>query len=103
MPDDFDLDAFEADLKETLKTNGDILRGKYAKQINQLLGLSRVEIDAITPGTTDLKKYDELIVVVKEATRVNLAQAELKRQIEKLGSVAVKIAKKVPTLAAILA
>ena len=102
MPDTFDEAAFEADLKATLKQSGDIFRGKYAAELNKLLGLSRKEIDKISPGITDLQKYDELITVVKEASRVNLAQAALKRQIKKLGAVAVQIANRVPSLAKIL-
>ena len=49
----------------------------------------------------DLQKYDELITVVREASRVNLEQAALKAQIIKLGETAVTIAKRVPTLAAL--
>jgi hypothetical protein len=41
--------------------------------------------------------------VVKEASRVNLAQGQLKRQIFKLGALGLTIAKRVPSLAAILA
>jgi hypothetical protein len=37
--------------------------------------------------------------VVKEASRVNLQQALLKKQIMKLGEVGIQIAKKVPSLA----
>lgn len=102
MSDEFDLDGFTADLDATLERGRVAFRGKYKDQLNQLAGLSRAEIDAITPDLTDLQKYDELITVVKEASRVNLAQAELKHQIEKLGAVAVQIAKRVPSLAALL-
>ena len=101
MPNEFDLDAFEEDLDATLKRGRDAFKGKYRKELSLLAGLSRAEVDAITPGTTDLRKYDELITVVKEASRVNLTQAQLKRQIEKLGSVAIEIAKRVPSLAAL--
>jgi hypothetical protein len=98
MSNGFDLDAFEADLDETLRQGREAFRGKYALELDELAGLSRAEIDAITPGITDLQKYDELITVVKEASRVNLAQAQLKQQIERLGSVAVSIARHVPSL-----
>lgn len=101
MSNGFDLGAFEKDLDETLARGREAFEGLYKDELNALAGLSRAEIDAITPDTTDLQKYDELITVVKEASRVNLAQANLKRQIEKLGSVAVDIAKKVPSLAAL--
>ena len=72
---------------------------KYADEIDGLLGLSREEIDAITPGTTDLETYDKLIAVVKDASKKNVSQAELKDRIEFLGGVAVEIAKKAGSLA----
>lgn len=101
MSNGFDLSAFEADLDATLERGREAFRGKYKQQLDELAGLSRAEIDAITPDITDLQKYDELITVVKEASRVNLAQAQLKERIERLGAVAVTIAKRVPSLAGI--
>jgi hypothetical protein len=77
--------------------------GKYEEQINGLLGLSREEIDAVTPDGTDLEIYAQLIEVVKDASRRNLAQAELKARIKELGDVAIKIAKKTSAFAALLA
>ena len=73
--------------------------GKYKNEVNDLLSLSKSDIDAITPDTTDLEIYNALVEVVKEASRRNLAQAELKSRIEQLGDVSVKIAKRVPSLA----
>jgi hypothetical protein len=102
MKDTFDLDAFENDLDDTIRRGREAFSGKYSKQLNDLAGLARSDIDAIAPGITDLQKYDELISVVKEASRANLAQAELKNQIQKLGDIAVTIAKRVPSLAAFL-
>ncbi len=101
MTYEFDLEAFEADLDKTLERGREAFRGIYKNELNELAGLSRADIDEITPDMTDLQKYDELIIVVKEASRVNLQQAQLKQQIEKLGTVAVTIAKRVPSLAAI--
>ena len=101
MSYEFDLEGFNADLKETLARGREAFKGKYKNELNELAGLSRAEIDKITPDLTDLQKYDELITVVKEASRVNLSQAELKNNIEKLGNVAIKIAKLVPSLAGI--
>lgn len=102
MADEFDSRAFERRLKQQLKASREAFDGEYKDELAQLAGLSREEIDKITPGTTDLQKYDELIVLVKEASRVNLSQAALIERIKKLGSVAVSIAKKVPALAAAL-
>ena len=99
MSNEFDLEAFDADLDATIERGRLAFKGKYKNELNELAGLSREEIDAITPDLTDLQKYDELITVVKEASRVNLAEAQLKQKIEKLGAVAVKIAKRVPSLA----
>jgi hypothetical protein len=99
----FDLAEFERALDDALKKGNEAFRGKYRRELDELAGLSRVEIDAISPGITDLETYDRLITVVKEASRVNLAQADLKKQIEKLGDIAVKIAKRVPAFATILA
>ncbi len=100
---EFDLDGFEEDLGNTLRKSREAFVGKYKDALNDLSGLSKDEIDAISLGDIDLQKYDELISVVKEASRVNLQQAELKNQIIKLGGVAVEVAKRVPKLAAILA
>ena len=101
MSYEFDLEGFNAELQETLARGREAFKGKYKKELNELAGLSRADIDQITPDLTDLQKYDELITVVKEASRVNLAQAELKNNIEKLGTVAKKVAKLVPSLAKI--
>lgn len=99
---EFDLEGFEEDLEATLENGRKAFVGTYKDELNALSGLSKEEIDAISPGITDLQKYDELITVVKEASRVNLEQAALKAQIVKLGNIAITIAKRVPTLAAIL-
>ena len=99
---EFDLDGFEADLDITLANGRKAFTGIYKDELNALSGLSKEEVDAISPGITDLQKYDELITVVKEASRVNLEQAALKAQIIKLGNIAVTIAKRIPALAAIL-
>jgi hypothetical protein len=99
---EFDLEGFESDLDATLTNSRKAFEGRYKDELNALTGLSKDEIDSITHGITDLQKYDELITVVKEASRVNLEQAALKAQIIKLGDVAVTIASRIPSLAAIL-
>jgi hypothetical protein len=76
--------------------------GLYKNELNQLVGLSKEEIDSITPETTDLKTYAVLIKVVEQASKENLSQAQLMENINALGDVAVKIAKKVPQFAALL-
>lgn len=76
--------------------------GKYQEELNLLTGLSRKEIDLITPDTQDLKIYSILIKIVEEASKENLSQAELINNIKKLGKIGIKIAKKVPQLASLL-
>jgi hypothetical protein len=93
------LKDLDQELREILRKNHDAFVGKYAKEIDELLGLSSTEIDAIVPGITDLEIYDQLMTIVKEASRRNLAQAELKARIEALGDIAITIAKKSATLA----
>tara|TARA_R110002050_G_scaffold135508_4_gene258214 strand:- start:90 stop:374 length:285 start_codon:yes stop_codon:yes gene_type:complete len=76
--------------------------GKYKMELNELAGLSKEEIDAVAPGTTDLKMYLILTQVVEQASKNNLSQAQLVEDIKELGELAVKIARKVPRLAALL-
>ena len=76
--------------------------GLYQKELNDLMGFSRAEIDAIIPGTTDLQTYSVLIKVVESASKENMSQAELIDHIKSLGDVAIKIAKKIPSFAALL-
>lgn len=80
----------------------DAFNGKYKDQLNELMGLSKSEIDSLTPDTTDMSTYSKLIKVVEQASKDNIAQADLITNIKSLGDLAVKIAKKVPALAAIL-
>ena len=90
--------AFRKRLEERAKVNRQAFDGIYKDDIEGLLGLSREEIDRITPDTTDLETYDQLITVVKEASAANIAQAELKNRIMELGGIAVNIAKRIPKL-----
>lgn len=93
-------EEFKARLRQKMTENREAFEGEYKDELQALMGLSKSEIDAITPGTTDIETYDALITIVKEASRVNLAQAQLKQRIEELGAVAIKIAEKVPGLLA---
>ena len=96
-----DIDAYRKKLKERARINRLAFEGQYKEEIQGLLGLSREELDQITPDTTDIEVYDQLITVVKEASAANIAQAELKNRIMELGKVAISIAKHVPKLAAL--
>ena len=94
-----DMAAYREKLRQRAEENKKSFNGEYREQIEGLLGLSREEIDRITPGTADLETYDQLITIVKEASASNLHQAELRQQIEKLGEIGIQIAQKVPELA----
>ena len=94
-----DIEAFRKKLKKRAEENRIAFEGQYKDEINGLLGLSREEIDSITPDTTDLEVYDQLITVVKEASAANISQAELKERIMELGEVAISISKHVSKLA----
>jgi hypothetical protein len=93
------LEAWRKKVQGELKKADEAFKGDYAVELNQLLGLSSDEIDRITPDTTDLQVYHQLITVVEEASRQNIQQAMLRSQIEALGQTAVEIAKKAPKLA----
>jgi len=94
-----DMATFKKDLKKDLAAGRKIFEGKYSVEVNELLGLSRTEIDEITPDAVDLQVYDQLITVVKLASRHNLSQAQLADNIKTLGTVAVSIAKKCGSIA----
>ena len=76
--------------------------GIYKNELEQLTGLSKAEIDLITPGTEDLRVYSVLIKVVEKASKENLTQAQLIGDIKELGAIGIKIAKKVPQFAGLL-
>lgn len=76
--------------------------GQYKDELNNLYGLSKDEIDSIMPGTADLQMYAVLIKVVEDASKKNLSQAQLIKNIKDLGDLAVKIAKKIPDFAKLL-
>ena len=102
MADNFDQEEFQRRLKEQLETSRIAFDGIYKEELIQLSGLSRTQIDKITGGPIDLQKYDELIAVIKEASKANLDQANLVAEIRKLGHIAVTIAKKIPAFSALL-
>lgn len=96
------IDEFKLRMKQKMAENRQAFEGTYKDQVHDLMGLSKSEIDLITPDSTDMEVYDQLITVVKEASRLNLSQAQLKLRIEELGTVALRIAGKVPSLTALI-
>ena len=91
-------EEYRKKLKERAERNRKAFKGQYKDELNKLMGLSKKEIDEITPDTTDLEIYAQLISIVKEASAENISQAELKANIIALGEVGIKIAKKIPAL-----
>jgi hypothetical protein len=75
---------FRRRVRIALDRADEAFEGKYRDAIDELSGLSRAEVDAITPGMNDLRVY-----------------AELRARIEELGEVAVAIARKASRLASI--
>jgi len=76
--------------------------GQYKEVLNKLYGLSKDEINSVMPGTADLQMYAVLIKVVEDASKKNLSQAQLIKNIKDLGDLTVKLAKKIPEFAALL-
>lgn len=101
MPTNFD--EIQKLFDKAIAESDAALRGKHKDTLAQLLALSPAEIDEITPDSTDTETYAQLIAIVETASRKNVSQAMLKRRIKDMGEVALKIAKKVPKLAALLA
>ena len=95
-------DSFREEVRASIERANAQFQGEYGAEIKALLGLSREDIAAISPGDADLEAYDKLMAVVKAASRTNASQAALAGQIRDLGALAVTIASRVPTLAAIL-
>lgn len=87
--------------EELFKEADKAFDGKYNKELDNLTGLSKKEVDSITSDTTDLRVYSVLIKVVENASKENLSKAQLVDDIKSLGETAIKIAKKVPQLAAL--
>ncbi|GJL89847.1 MAG: hypothetical protein DHS20C03_35560 [Minwuia thermotolerans] len=98
----FDRNAFQRRVNKARAETRAALDGQFGNHYRALRGLSESEIEAITPDRTDEEVYEVLMATVQEATRQNIEQAELVDRIKELGSVAVSIARKVPSLAALL-
>ncbi len=94
--------TYKERLAQRAKENRAAFNGSYKSEIVKLHALSKKEIDSITADDTDLEIYAQLIEVVKEASATNESQAALKEQVLALGEIAVKIAKKIPSLANII-
>ncbi len=74
----------------------------YQKELGELKGMTKDEIDALCPDTTAEETYLALIALVEEASTQNLSQAQLIGRIKDLGDIAIKLAKKIPSFAKLL-
>ena len=70
----------------------------YSEELNDLVGLSKEELESVIPDTQNKNTYIALIKIVEQASKENTKQADLINNIKELGEVAVNIAKKVPGL-----
>ena len=86
-------DDFDKAVQDALDRNKAALMGSYNKQIGDLLKLSDEQLSAIIPNVSKTETYNNLISVVKEASRANVQQADLENKISALGQDAVKLAK----------
>lgn len=94
-------DDFDDELNNALNAADEALnKGPYKKAMRDLLKLSMDEIKETVPSVS-FADYSKLLTVVEHASAANLAQAELKDNIVALGAVGVKIAKMIPSLAAL--
>ena len=91
-------EEYRKKLEQRARRNRMAFKGIYKNALNALMGLSKEEIDRITPDSNDLQTYAQLISVVKEASADNISQAELAKNIKALGKIGIDIAKKIPDL-----
>jgi len=102
MTDFTDLDSLFAEMDLAAERARLALEGSLATEYKGLRSLDPDTIKEITPDTTDEAVYEHLMAVVQEASARNETQAQLADRIRSLGKIAVQIAKKVPSLLAIL-
>jgi hypothetical protein len=102
MTDYTDLDALFAEMDFAAERARLALEGSLAAEYRGLRSLDPDTIKDITPDTTDEAVYEHLMAVVQQASAKNENQAQLASRIHALGDIAVKIAKRVPSLLAII-
>ena len=78
-----------------------VFNDMYGVELKQLKGLSKEEINAIVPASNSMQTYQALVEVVEKASEDNLSQAQLISKIKSLGTSAIKLAKKIPSWAAL--
>jgi len=65
------------------------------EDLKALKKATSVDLEALRPKVTDTEAYDKLIKVVEEATQKNESLAQLKANIQALGSEVVNVGKEV--------
>ena len=96
-----ELDDFEKEFDKALDEADAEFNAKYADELEGLKGLSPDDLRAITPEATG-EDVERLIETVQAAAARNESNAALADRIRGLGEVVVSLAKKTPSLAAIL-
>lgn len=91
-------EKMRAELRSILQEGRQAFKGGYSNQLKELEELSRSDLDKITPDTTDLEAYYNLVAIVRRASAQNWSQAELRECISEAGELVIKIAKKIPNL-----
>ena len=92
---EFDLEAFEDDLRGTLRASRAAFEGRYKAPTKRLVGTFSQEIDEIIPGTRILRPTMPLSLWVKGASANNVDQATLLEHIDALGANAKTIASRI--------
>lgn len=91
-------EKMRAELRSILQEGRQAFKGGDSTQLKELEELSRADLDKITPDTTDLEAYDNLVAIVRRASAQNWSQAELRECISEAGELVIRIAKKIPNL-----
>ncbi len=102
MSGDLNLDDIFAEMDAAAERAEAALNGQFATIYEELRNLAPEDIDDITPGISDQKEYERLMALVQIASQQNIDQAELINRIRDLGEIAKKIARKIPSLAALI-
>ena len=102
MMSEYNLEEMLAEMEIAAAKTREALEGKYESEFRELRALDAEQIKEITPDTTDEAVYEQLMIVVREASRNNLDQADLVVRIQALGKVGLQIARMVPSLSVLV-
>lgn len=87
--------AWREELEAVLAEGRAAFKGQYAEELRRLEEMSKLDIEAVSPDTASLERYDDLVAVVRRASAKNYSRAQLREAVESLGETAVAIARKV--------